>query len=139
MGVIPSPPVSLTGIAGRSTVSSQGKVPGQTQADMIGYPQPVLSGGTHYNGYGGIYPQATPLQQVALALRQSSSPVTPSVAPIASVSSTEPKLSLGSESEKEKRPAQRRKFQELPVGSKGSVKHNQVRIVFYCFACSCGK
>ncbi|KAF3444857.1 hypothetical protein FNV43_RR14550 [Rhamnella rubrinervis] len=134
MGVIPTPIVSSVGVAGISTIFSQGKVPqsggllvsGQSQADMVSYPQPVLSGGTSYSGYGGIYPQATPLQQVALALRQSSSPITSSVAPRTSLPSTEPKLSLSSDSEKEKRPPQRRKFQELPVGSKVSVKHNQV-------------
>lgn len=148
MGVVPTPTVSSVGVAGISTVFSQGKAPqsggllinGPSQADMVSYPQPVVSGGTSYNGYGGIYPQATPLQQVALALRQSSSPITSSFAPRTSIPSTEPKLSLSSDSEKEKRPPQRRKFQELPVGSNVSVKHNQVLMhCFHLFSCSCGK
>ncbi|XP_008230877.1 PREDICTED: protein RIK isoform X2 [Prunus mume] len=92
-----------------------------TEANIGGYPQPLplLSNGTSYNGYGGIYPQVTPLQQVALALRQSS-PIPSTVAPTTSAPSTEPKLNVNSTSgsEKEKRPpqSQRRKFQELPVG-----------------------
>ncbi|BFG26545.1 hypothetical protein CerSpe_128190 [Prunus speciosa] len=92
------------------------------EANIGGYPQPLplLSNGTSYNGYGGIYPQVTPLQQVALALRQSS-PIPSTVAPTTSAPSTEPKLNVNSTSggsEKEKRPpqSQRRKFQELPVG-----------------------
>ncbi|XP_048433955.1 protein RIK isoform X4 [Pyrus x bretschneideri] len=86
------------------------------EANIGGYPQPLLSSGTSYNGYAGIYPQVTPLQQVALALRQSSSPITSTVAPTTSAPSTEPKVNVTSGSEKEKQPPQRRKFQELPVG-----------------------
>ncbi|KAH0969260.1 hypothetical protein GBA52_028882 [Prunus armeniaca] len=96
-----------------ATVFSQGAIsqPGgllnsvQSQANIAGYPQPLplLSNGTSYNGYGGIYPQVTPLQQVALALRQSS-PIPSTVAPTTSAPSTEPKLNVnstsGSEQEK---------------------------------------
>ncbi|XP_015867703.3 protein RIK isoform X2 [Ziziphus jujuba] len=132
-GVLPTPAVSSVGVSGISTVFSQGKVSqpggllvgGLSQADSIP-PQPILPSGTSYSGYGGIYPQATPLQQVALALRQSSSPVTSSIAPRTSVDNTEPDMNLGFNSEKEKRPTQRRKFQELPIASKGSIKQNQV-------------
>lgn len=147
-GVLPTSAVSSVGVSGISTVFSQGKVSqpggllvgGLSQADMVSIPpQPILSGGTSYIGYGGIYPQATPLQQVALALRQSSSPVTSSVAPRTSVDNTEPNMNLGSNSEKEKRPTQRRKFQELPIASKGSVKHNQVLMHCPHFCCSFGK
>ncbi|XP_048327245.2 protein RIK isoform X3 [Ziziphus jujuba] len=131
-GVLPTPAVSSVGVSGISTVFSQGKVSqpggllvgGLSQADSIP-PQPILPSGTSYSGYGGIYPQATPLQQVALALRQSSSPVTSSIAPRTSVDNTEPDMNLGFNSEKEKRPTQRRKFQELPIASKGSIKQNQ--------------
>ncbi|KAH7532723.1 hypothetical protein FEM48_Zijuj04G0052600 [Ziziphus jujuba var. spinosa] len=138
-GVLPTPAVSSVGVSGISTVFSQGKVSqpggllvgGLSQADSIP-PQPILPSGTSYSGYGGIYPQATPLQQVALALRQSSSPVTSSIAPRTSVDNTELDMNLGFNSEKEKRPTQRRKFQELPIASKGSIKQNQVfSLTFY--------
>ncbi|GMN42108.1 hypothetical protein TIFTF001_011337 [Ficus carica] len=84
--------------------------------------QRLFSGGTSYSGYGGIYPQATPLQQVALALRQSSSPHSSTTTLTTLAPSMEPKLGVSSTFEKEKRPQQRRKFQELPIGSKGSAK-----------------
>ncbi|CAK8540718.1 unnamed protein product [Lathyrus sativus] len=93
-------------------------------ANTIGYTPPLVSGGTSYIGYGGIYPQATPLQQVALALRHPP-PVASIVAPATSGSSRESKSTTSSDHEKEdKRPSLRRKFQELPVVSK-STKHNQ--------------
>ncbi|KAH9740340.1 protein RIK [Citrus sinensis] len=121
-------------VPGVTTVYSQGMMlPSggilnsvQPQQNIVGYPQPVSTGGTSYSGYEGIYPQATPLQQVALALRQSSSPLTSLVTPTASVSSTATTSTTSTAmSEKEKRPPQKRKFQELPVGSKGPAKHNQ--------------
>ncbi|KAH1052921.1 hypothetical protein AAZX31_08G239300 [Glycine max] len=84
----------------------------------------AVSGGTSYIGYGGLYPQATPLQQVALALRHSP-PVTSTDAPTTSASNGESRPTSSSDLEKEKRPPQRRKFQELPVGSKGTTKLNQ--------------
>ncbi|XP_021805981.1 protein RIK isoform X1 [Prunus avium] len=129
VGATPAPAVSSVGNPVVATVFSQGAIsqPGgllnsvQSQANIGGFPQPLplLSNGTSYNGYGGIYPQVTPLQQVALALRQSS-PIPSTVAPTTSAPSTEPKLNVNSTSgsEKEKRPpqSQRRKFQELPVG-----------------------
>ncbi|GAY52820.1 hypothetical protein CUMW_144900 [Citrus unshiu] len=128
-------------VPGVTTVYSQGMMlqsggilnSVQPQQNIVGYPQPVSTGGTSYSGYEGIYPQATPLQQVALALRQSSSPLTSLVAPTASVSSTATTSTTSTAmSEKEKRPPQKRKFQELPVGSKGPAKHNQVfSLTFY--------
>ncbi|XP_044468065.1 protein RIK-like isoform X2 [Mangifera indica] len=133
------PEVSFVIAPGVATVSSQGtRVQSggmmnraQHQQNMFGYSQPVLTGGTSYSGYEGIYPQATPLQQVALALRHSSSPITSSVAPTASVTPTmsvensAAKSNIGSMSEKERQPPQKRKFQELPVGSKDPAKLNQ--------------
>ncbi|XP_058728969.1 uncharacterized protein LOC131601214 isoform X2 [Vicia villosa] len=93
-------------------------------ANTIGYTPSLVSGGTSYIGYGGIYPQATPLQQVALALRHSP-PVASTVAPTTSGSSRESKSTTSSDHEKEdKWPSLRRKFQELPVVSKGT-RHNQ--------------
>lgn len=133
VGATPALAVSSAGTPGVAIVFSQGTVsqPGgllncaQPQANIGGYPQPLLSSGTSYNGYAGIYPQVTPLQQVALALRQSSSPITSTVAPTTSAPSTEPKVNVTSGSEKEKQPPQRRKFQELPVGP---AKVHQVRV-----------
>lgn len=139
------PEVSFVIAPGVATVSSQGtRVQSggmmnraQHQQNMFGYSQPVLTGGTSYSGYEGIYPQATPLQQVALALRHSSSPITSSVAPTASVTPTmsvensAAKSNISSMSEKERRPPQKRKFQELPVGAKGPVKLNQVSLHFF--------
>ncbi|GLU01824.1 hypothetical protein SLE2022_191070 [Rubroshorea leprosula] len=151
----PSPPAGLAStvvtapacpvtVPGFTSVYSQGPVlppgglsnSGQPQVNAIGYPRPVLSGGTSYTGYEGIYPQATPLQQVALALRQSpyiTATVTPTtatsntVASMISFSSTASNSSLisASDSENEKKPPQKRKFQELPVGSKGATNSNQ--------------
>ncbi|KAM7520658.1 hypothetical protein LguiB_019620 [Lonicera macranthoides] len=133
-GTVPIPAVSTVTAPGISTVPSQGTVQQpmmvngvQSQPNMVSYPlHPPLAGGTSYNGYGGIYPQATPLQQVALALRHSTSPVTSTVAPSTTVASTTSTTSTSFYSEKEKRPPQKRKFQELPVASKGPVKPHQV-------------
>uniref|UniRef100_A0A2P2LTD1 Uncharacterized protein MANES_02G054700 n=2 Tax=Rhizophora mucronata TaxID=61149 RepID=A0A2P2LTD1_RHIMU len=102
------------------------------QTNLVSHPQPLVTGGTSYNGYGGIYPQATPLQQVALALRQSPSPITSTVSHATSISNTEPKLSMNSISEKDKRPTQKRKFQELPVSLKDPARLHQVsKILFW--------
>lgn len=132
----PVPPASLvgvTGVTGSLTLGtppqSIGHLSSGPQANMIGYtPPPLVSGGTSYIGYGGLYPQATPLQQVALALRHSP-PVTSTDAPTTSASNGESRPTSSSDLEKEKRPPQRRKFQELPVGSKGTTKLNQVIVL----------
>ncbi|KAK7340630.1 hypothetical protein VNO77_21339 [Canavalia gladiata] len=134
----PVRPASMVGVPGVATALTSGTTPQSTghlssvpEANMIGYTPPLVSGGTSYIGYGGIYPQATPLQQVALALRHSP-PVASTVAPTISASNREPKSTTSSDHEKEKRPPQKRKFQELPVGSKGTPKLNQVfSLTFY--------
>ena len=134
----PTPLVSPLTVPGVSTGFSQGAVSqcggffnsGQPQSNLVCYPPPSLTAGTSYSGYGGIYPQATPLQQVALALRQSPSPVTSTIAPSTSSASTVPMSSAASFSEKEKRLPQRRKFQELPVALKGPTKPQQVWMHF---------
>jgi hypothetical protein len=77
-------------------------------------PSQAANSGALYNGYGNIYPQATPLQQVALALKHASSSTTQAV-PVASTSissMTNVNASLKLESDKR---LQRRKFQELPT------------------------
>lgn len=91
------------------------------------YSGTVLMSGTRYAGYEGIYPRATPLQQVAMVLKQSPSftssstpaPTLPS-APVRSSSSS------AAEKEKEKQPPQKRKFQELPIDHNVSTRLNQV-------------
>ncbi|XP_022879468.1 protein RIK-like isoform X4 [Olea europaea var. sylvestris] len=98
--------------------------PGMPQASTVCHSHSSLIGGTSYIGYEGIYPQATPLQQVALALRQSTSSVTATVDPAAKASSAKsPTTVVPSE---EKRPPQRRKFQELSAAAKGPATTHQV-------------
>ncbi|KAF8408207.1 hypothetical protein HHK36_007351 [Tetracentron sinense] len=139
-GSTPAPPVSLATVPSVSSVFPQGTGVqagglfnhGHPQPNMVSCPQPSVAGGTSYSGYGGIFPQATPLQQVALALRQSSSPITSTSSSVASVGKAVPKASLCSYPEKVKQPPQKRKFQELPVASKGPAKPLQVfSLTFY--------
>ncbi|XVF16750.1 hypothetical protein REPUB_Repub10bG0059100 [Reevesia pubescens] len=134
----PAPPVTVPAVTAGCSQGIVGEMPnsGPTQANSVGYPQPLVTRGTSYIGYGGIYPQATPLQQLALALRQSSS-VSSAVVPATSVSSTVvPTTSAASTvstssisstlpSEKQQRPPQKRKFQELPAGLNGRARPNQ--------------
>uniref|UniRef100_A0A1J3JL94 Protein RIK n=1 Tax=Noccaea caerulescens TaxID=107243 RepID=A0A1J3JL94_NOCCA len=87
------------------------------------YLQPV-AGGTSYSGYAGIYPQATPLQQVAQVLKQSVSPVISTVPPTVLTATS---LSKPSDiSSQERRPPRKRKFQELPADCKVPAKAKQV-------------
>ncbi|PIA63186.1 hypothetical protein AQUCO_00200896v1 [Aquilegia coerulea] len=124
-------PVSPATLPGVNVAIPQVAVPppggllgyGQHQPNTACYPQLSVCG-TSYSGYGGIYPQATPLQQVALVLRQS---------PSLGISVTNPATSVGTSAEKvipsfrtgtDKRP-QKRKFQELPVTSKKPAEPHQ--------------
>ncbi|KAI3713133.1 hypothetical protein L1987_71705 [Smallanthus sonchifolius] len=82
-GAVPPPQKLLAGVqnpaveletAAKITASSASMTADFTQSpatSLVTYPgtTTVISHGTSYNGYGGIYPQATPLQQVALALK----------------------------------------------------------------------
>jgi len=77
------------------------------------YPIPPVNGGTFYSGYGDIYPQATPLQQVAFTLKHASS---------STLTSTVIKTTSSLDVEMDKR--SRRKFQELPV-SKAPMTETQ--------------
>ncbi|XP_075090482.1 protein RIK isoform X2 [Nicotiana tabacum] len=123
--------VPVTAAAGVTNVVSQGTVPQSvgslnpvpSQPPTGCYPHQLVTSRTSYIGYDGIYPQATPLQQVALALRHSTSPVTATVAPATTGASITSQISIGSE--KDKRPAQKRKFQELPAAGKSQVTVNQ--------------
>ncbi|CAI9276915.1 unnamed protein product [Lactuca saligna] len=111
-GAVPPPPPLLTRVQSElESASSVTTTPeGKTVISHI-TPPPPPPPGTSYNGYGGIYPQATPLQQVALALKQSTSPIISGNANL--------------EMEKEKRSphththTHKRKFQELPVTALG--------------------
>lgn len=98
---------------------------GHLQPHTVSYPQLSSTAGTSYSGYGGIYPQATPLQQVALALRQSPSTVNPLVSPASTAANSMESLP----SEKEKRASQRRKFQESPAALKGRANPHQVPVL----------
>ncbi|KAF3793526.1 RIK protein [Nymphaea thermarum] len=114
-----------------STVHSQ--VIGPPGVVNIGQPHlstanccPPSFTGTNYNGYGGIYPQATPLQQVALALIQP-----PNQAPPVQGSSSD----AGTKSSEPEKPqtdkrSHRRKFQELPTESKRSAgRHKETEFL----------
>lgn len=107
----------------------------QPQPDVACQPHFSGLGGTSYNGYGGIYPQATPLQQVALALRQSV-PTAAAIPISTSLNSAiaSPNLNTTScpspQNDAGKKPAPKRKFQELPKASSGPV--SQVCYVCYC-------
>ncbi|CAA7387781.1 unnamed protein product [Spirodela intermedia] len=103
---------------------------GSQQTNISSYSPSSIFGGANYSGYGGIYPQATPLQQVALALRRppvstASSPTVTSPLPATMSAGTSLKTTLSSGAEPDKRP-QRRKFQELPVASNGPPRLHQV-------------
>jgi hypothetical protein len=141
MSSTPPIPASLVSVSGVATVCSQGTVSqsgamlscGQPQPSVAGYSQPFVMGGTSYSGYGGIYPQATPLQQVAQVLRQPPSPIPSTVSPTTSIANAAPNSGMNSIAEK--RPTQKRKFQEVPVGSKGPAKLHQVSVHFFLLSC----
>ncbi|PIN14529.1 putative RNA-binding protein, partial [Handroanthus impetiginosus] len=124
---------SSTALAGVSSIASQVPLsqpiglsnPAPPPANTTYYPHGMTSG-TSYIGYGGIYPQATPLQQVAQALKQSTSPITAVVAPATTATSADPPKEVHSPVQ-DKRP-QRRKFQELPAAAKGPANPNQKNI-----------
>lgn len=145
-GAVPPPPQLQAGVKspvntskvndmpafspGLSTVASQGTVPLSIGLSNSGLPQTNtcyphgLTSGTSYIGYGGIYPQATPLQQVALALRQSTSPVTATVSPATTAARTDPPREVPSLANDKH--SQKRKFQELPAAAKGPANLTQV-------------
>ncbi|CAN1848087.1 Protein RIK, partial [Linum perenne] len=123
----------MTTVGGQGVISSAGVMgPSLHHLNAAAYPRHLENGGTCYSGYAGIYPQATPLQQVAHVLRQLPSSITSTVAPATSVGSKESLTSTNTDtvtafdSEKEKRHSQRRKFQELPVDSKVPARQLQV-------------
>ncbi|XP_076905593.1 protein RIK-like isoform X2 [Bidens hawaiensis] len=118
-GAVPPPPKLSLGVQ-NPAVEATTKITASSAPLTAGFGQPpatslvtypVVSHGTSYNGFGGIYPQATPLQQVALALKQVTSPITSTVSVTQKVGNT----AASTVSKKEKQPVQKRKFQEGPV------------------------
>ncbi|KAG2283829.1 hypothetical protein Bca4012_052517 [Brassica carinata] len=97
---------------------------GQLRPSPVSYLQPA-AGGTSYSGYAGIYPQATPLQQVAQVLKQSVSPVISTVPPTLLTAAALSKPSDIPSEETERRPPQKRKFQELPADCKVTAKSKE--------------
>lgn len=148
-GTVPPPPTLLAGVqtlvsppeasdiaassstpfVGVTSAVSQGPAylrTGLTLANTACYPHtPLTANGTSYIGYGGIYPQATPLQQVALGLRQSTS-VTATAAPSTTVGWKEEPLKIPIPVN-HVRP-QKRKFKELPVNGEVPENLNQVSV-----------
>ncbi|KAF5198204.1 Rik-like protein [Thalictrum thalictroides] len=115
-------PVLPTTLPGVNVVIPQVAVP--SPGGLLGYGQ--ASGcGTSYSGYGGIYPQATPLQQVALVLRQSPSFGTSVTDPATSAGTYSAEVISSFSTTTDKRPPQKRKFQELPVSSKKPAEPHQ--------------
>ncbi|KAL9233729.1 hypothetical protein vseg_008687 [Gypsophila vaccaria] len=92
-------------------VVTEGLLPaGCSQTNRLLYSQPLTPVCPSYSAYAGIYPQATPLDQVALALRVST--IVPSTnAPTTSTTGTV----HNSSSNAERRHPQKRKFQEAPT------------------------
>ncbi|GAB4831735.1 hypothetical protein Ancab_005747 [Ancistrocladus abbreviatus] len=127
--LIPAAPASAPGL---TTIVPYGPLTqrqslfncGQLQPNGISHSHQRLASVTSYSGYGGIYPQATPLQQLALALRQSNA-VTSTVSPSTSAAGSVPKPSDISSSDMEKRLPQKRKFQELPTASRETAVAQQ--------------
>lgn len=96
----------------------------------MAYPIPPVNGGAFYSGYGDIYPQATPLQQVAFTLKHASSSAAQAVPMTSTPTSMVIKENSTLDVEMDKR--SRRKFQELPV-SKGLATESQVQSVLFFF------
>ncbi|XP_066383869.1 protein RIK-like [Miscanthus floridulus] len=112
-------PVVAPAVAVQSGAPTYSGVPPPSN---MAYPIPPVNGGAFYSGYGDIYPQATPLQQVAFTLKHALS----SAAQAVPVTSTPTIMATKENStwdvEMDKR--SRRKFQELPV-SKGPATESQ--------------
>ncbi|CAO2816374.1 unnamed protein product [Amaranthus hypochondriacus] len=109
-----APVIPTTFSYGPLVQSENALPPGLACANGLPYSPPPLTACTSYSGYAGVYPQATPLQQVSFALRQSG-PVSSTVAPATSAARVLPKSS----SESETRPPSKRKFQESPAAFNG--------------------
>eukprot|EP00249_Psilotum_nudum_P024511 c29206_g1_i5 orf=1261-2277(+) len=138
-----------TSVSQQSHVSQSGLALGYGQLVAASYPQasqvhqpysvnmPVTM--TSYSAYSGIYPQATPLQQVALALQRPPPPVSvnPGFVGTDLTSSTRAQKTSG-QGRVEKQEKQRRKFQEFPLAAKEPSRGDQVgsdvQVYFQCNA-----
>ncbi|KFK33793.1 hypothetical protein AALP_AA5G061400 [Arabis alpina] len=139
-GAVPPPQQLLSGapptvVPPATTLYSQVPVLQPSGISSGGYSRPIpvsylqpVAGGTSYSGYAGIYPQATPLQQVAQVLKQSVSPVISTVPPNELTAISLSKPSDISCKEKEKRPPQKRKFQEIPADCKVPAKAKELEL-----------
>lgn len=119
-------PVVAPAVAVQSGAPTYSGVPSPSN---MAYPIPPVNGGAFYNGYGDIYPQATPLQQVAFTLKHASSSAAQAVPVTSTPTSMATKENSTLDVETDKR--SRRKFQELPV-SKGPTE-SQVQSVLFFF------
>jgi len=120
-------PVVAPAVAEQSGAPTYSGVPPPSN---MANPIPPVNGGAFYSGYGDIYPQATPLQQVAFTLKHASSSAAQAV-PVTStptIMATKENSTLDVEMDKRSR----RKFQELPV-SKGPATESQVQLVLFFF------
>lgn len=120
-------PVVAPAVTVQSEVTTYFGVP---PPSSMACPVPPVNGGAFYSGYGDIYPQATPLQQVAFTLKHASSSTAQTVPVTSTPTSTAMKGNSSLDVEMDKR--SRRKFQELPV-SKGPATESQVQLVLLNF------
>ncbi|KAL2898454.1 Protein RIK, partial [Bienertia sinuspersici] len=112
-------PVVPTAVSyGQVTQPGASLAPGHVLTNGLPHSQPALNACTSYSGYAGIYPLATPLQQVASAFRQPG-PFSSTYAPATPASKVMPDCSSASEKRK-------RKFQESPAAFKGVAASQQV-------------
>ncbi|KAJ7549225.1 hypothetical protein O6H91_07G045900 [Diphasiastrum complanatum] len=84
---------------------------------------------TSYCGYSGVYPQISPLQQVAMVLQRPPPPLSVKAGDVSSslASSIKPPPSSNHAKQQEKQPGQRRKFQEFRIPKEPS-KDNQQQV-----------
>ena len=110
-------PTGITSPMAAPSVTLQSGTPtysGTPPPSNLIYPSQAANGGALYNGYGNIYPQATPLQQVALTLKHASSSITQVVPVVSTSTNMTTNANASAKLESDKR-SQRRKFQELPT------------------------
>ncbi|KAL2612613.1 hypothetical protein R1flu_024305 [Riccia fluitans] len=101
-----------------STIPAQPYQPLTTSQSTWSFPSSQgFSQASSYSGYSGVYPQASPMQQVAqvlqrppppVSLKPGSTPAYPGAAP------TKAQASFSQEKYPDKQPTQKRKFQEFP-------------------------
>ncbi|KAJ7298501.1 hypothetical protein O6H91_Y567400 [Diphasiastrum complanatum] len=102
---------------------------GQNFSSPIAHASATPAATTSYSGYGGIYPQVSPLQQVAMALQRPPPPLSVKGAGLGSSLGLSMKAPASSHPHpakpQEKQSGQRRKFQEFPVSKEPSKDDQQ--------------